>query len=306
MKEIEFHEYTGRVDDPEVKARIHQVIQPWKKYIPGGVSLIGFCSDEGVRRNKGRTGQKLGPVHVKNRLAPLAYEGVLYEYGNIMADEDLDGSQDCLGTHVDRVLEAEQFPIIIGGGHETLYGHYLGVRRHFKDAKIAVVNFDAHFDIREEAPSSGTMFHQILKADKNIDYFVFGIEPASNTRTLFETADKHDVRYLTLDELRSEQFENYRKILDELKDYDVVFGTLCMDAMQQGVAPGVSAPSANGFTAVEMHEMVGALSQLENLVSFDVSEVNPELDIDDRTSTFAASIVYRLIRERGTDGTRTD
>lgn len=306
MKEIKFHEYEGRTDDPNVKERIHQVIEPWKKYEPGGVSLIGFCSDEGVKRNKGRTGQRHGPIHVKNKLAPLACKGVIYEYGNILADEDLEGSQVCLAEHVTRVLEAAQFPIIIGGGHETLYGHYLGVRHHFKDKKIAVVNLDAHFDIRAEAPSSGTMFYQILKEDKNIDYFVYGIEPASNTETLFNTADSFGVTYVTMDDLRDKNFEQFKEGLAKLADYDVVFATLCMDAVQQAVAPGTSAPSPNGFSSQEIHYMVRALAQLDNLVSFDVSEVNPELDVDDRTSRLAASIIYRVIEERGTHGTRSD
>ncbi|MFC3900427.1 formimidoylglutamase [Aliicoccus persicus] len=306
MKEIKFHEYTGRTDDPNVKERIHQVIEPWKKYVPGGISLIGFCSDEGVKRNKGRTGQHLGPVHVKNKLAPLAYTGKLYEYGNILADEDLEGSQICLGEHVTRVLESKQFPIIIGGGHETLYGHYLGVRQYFKDTKIAVVNFDAHFDIRKESPSSGTMFYQILKDDKNIDYYVYGIEPASNTKTLFDTANSFGVTYVTMDDLRKSNFEQFNEGLSKLADYDVVFGTLCMDAVQQAVAPGTSAPSPNGFSSQEVHHMVEAMAQLDNLVSFDVSEVNPELDVDERTSRLAASIIYRVIQERGAHGTRSD
>ncbi len=306
MKEIEFHEYSGRVDDPDVKERLHQVIEPWKKYSPGVVSLIGFCSDEGVKRNKGRTGQRLGPVHVKNKLAPLNYTKQIFEYGNILADDDLEGSQDCLGTHVARVLEAEQFPIIIGGGHETLYGHYLGVREHFKEQKIAIVNFDAHFDLRKESPSSGTMFHQILSQDDNIDYYVFGIEPANNTETLFDTAREYNVNYVTMDDMRESGMKKFTDILRQLSNYDIVMGTLCMDSMQQAAAPGTSAPSPNGFMPLEMNQMVRALGRLENLVSFDVSEVNPELDIDERTSNLAASLIYKMIEERGIDGTRTD
>lgn len=306
MKEIEFHKYTGRVDDPDKKERLHQVIGTWKKYTPGVISLIGFCSDEGVRRNKGRTGQRLGPVHVKNKLASLNFTKQIFEYGNILADDDLEGSQDCLGTHVSRVLEAEQFPIIIGGGHETLYGHYLGVRAHFQDAKIAIVNFDVHFDLRKESPSSGTMFYQILSEDKNADYFVYGIEPANNTQTLFDTANEYGVTYVTMDNLRENHLLSFEERLEELSRYDVVIGTLCMDSMQQAAAPGTSAPSPNGFTPIEMNQMIRALARMDNLVSFDVSEVNPELDIDERTSNLAAKFIYTMIEERGMHGTRTD
>ena len=60
-------------------------------------------------------------------------------------------------------------PIIFGGGHETAYGHYLGVRKYIgEDASLGIINIDAHFDLRpyDEQPSSGTMFKQILEHDK--------------------------------------------------------------------------------------------------------------------------------------------
>lgn len=306
MKEINYHNYTGRVDDESVKERLHQVIQPWRKHVEGVVSLIGFCSDEGVKRNKGRLGAKQGPSHVKDKLATLAFTEPIFEYGNIMADADLEGSQDCLGTHVSRVIQAKQFPIIIGGGHETLYGHYLGVREAYPDKRLAVINLDAHFDLRKEKPSSGTMFHQILSQDKNIDYYVLGIRPESNTRTLFETAYEYGVKYHTLEEMREESFD-IKSIYNELSEYDVVFATLCMDSLQQGIAPGTSAPSPNGFTALEIHRLVRDISKLHNLSSFDISEVAPKLDIDERTSNLAASIIYQIITNIGLyDGNKTD
>src|SRR5699024_12055425 len=50
-----------------------------------------------------------------------------------------------------------------------IYGHYLGARKAFK-GKLAIVNLDAHFDLRNERPSSGTMFYQILSSDEQVDY----------------------------------------------------------------------------------------------------------------------------------------
>ncbi|MHC0552769.1 hypothetical protein [Salinicoccus sp. CNSTN-B1] len=61
MKEIETHHYTGRVDDPDMKERIHQHISGWTETVRGDAPVfIGFRSDEGVRRNQGRPGAHLG------------------------------------------------------------------------------------------------------------------------------------------------------------------------------------------------------------------------------------------------------
>ena len=53
--------------------------------------------------------------------------------------------------------------IVIGGGHETAWGHFQGLAHPNKD--IAILNFDAHFDLRPlingQLGSSGTPFRQI-------------------------------------------------------------------------------------------------------------------------------------------------
>ena len=299
MKHIEHHTFTGRTDNPDVKERVHQVISQWSEETPASAPVfIGFRSDEGVRRNKGRTGAFDGPVKVRQKMASLPYTEPVYDYGSVVGDEDLEASQEALGECVREVLACDQFPLIIGGGHETLYGHYLGVRNAYPDKRIAVVNFDAHFDLRDERPSSGTMFHQILSEDRNIDYHVLGIQSSGNTRTLFDTADALGVHYAMMDEVRSTDV--YARTLSKLSEYDAVFGTLCMDSVQQSVAPGTSMPAQNGYTAQEIHGMVAQLAKLSNLVSFDISEVAPALDTDDRTSSLAASLFHTFMTERET------
>lgn len=299
MKNIEHHDYTGRVDNPEIKERLHQVIRQWSTGTSAGAPVfIGFRSEEGVKRNKGRLGAFDGPVAVRHKLASMPYETPVFDYGSIIGDDDLEASQATLGRSVAEVLLKKQFPLIIGGGHETLYGHYLGVRQAFPDKKLAVINFDAHFDLRNERPSSGTMFHQILSEDPDIDYYVLGIQASGNTRSLFDTADRFNVQYALMDEVRSTDV--YARTLEKLKGYDAVFATLCMDSVQQSVAPGTSAPAQNGYTAREIHDMVAQLAKLENLTSFDISEVAPVLDVDERTSSLAASLFHSFMTERET------
>ncbi|MDQ7861898.1 arginase family protein [Peribacillus frigoritolerans] len=46
------------------------------------------------------------------------------------------------------------------------------------NAKIGILNIDAHFDLRsyEEITSSGTMFKQILDHDHQVSYLPIGIQ----------------------------------------------------------------------------------------------------------------------------------
>ena len=291
------HNYSGRIDSSRPE-RFHQIVEPYTNEANSDV-IIGFMSDEGVRRNKGRIGAKEAPEKIREKLSSLSYTSPIFDAGSVEGTEDLEASQQTLGEAVSKLLSHDNFPVILGGGHETVYGHYLGVRDAYKDKRIAVLNIDAHFDLRNEEKSSGTMFYEMLSEDDNIDYFVIGIQPFSNTKSLYENAEKFNVKYWTLDELRNDSYLS--AIKTALEDYDYVFMTLCMDSIQQSYAPGTSAPAPNGFTAEEIIKTVKYFASLENLSSFDISEVSPPLDIDDRTSSLAALIVITLLNERNSN-----
>lgn len=291
------HNYSRRIDSSRPE-RFHQIVEPYTNEANSDV-IIGFMSDEGVRRNKGRIGAKEAPEKIREKLSSLAYTSPIFDAGSVEGTEDLETSQKILGKAVSELLSHNNFPVILGGGHETVYGHYLGVRDAYKDKRIAVLNIDAHFDLRNEEKSSGTMFYEMLSEDDNIDYFVIGIQPFSNTKSLYENAEKFNVKYWTLDELRNDSYLS--AIKTALEDYDYVFMTLCMDSIQQSYAPGTSAPAPNGFTAEEIIKTVKYFASLENLSSFDISEVSPPLDIDDRTSSLAALIVITLLNERNSN-----
>ena len=62
MTEFAFPTWTGRNDGSgRQQARWHSTIAPVDN-AQAGFALLGFVSDEGVRRNQGRTGAAEGPV----------------------------------------------------------------------------------------------------------------------------------------------------------------------------------------------------------------------------------------------------
>lgn len=98
---------------------------------PQGFAFIGFCSEQGVRRNKGRVGTALAPDYIRRQMANLPctfHESVrLYDAGNILCQEiSMEEGQRLLGLAVEKIRALNLFPIVLGGGHETTYGHYLG------------------------------------------------------------------------------------------------------------------------------------------------------------------------------------
>lgn len=265
-------------------------------------ALVGFLCDEGVRRNQGRTGSANGPNALREALAslPWTFDGQqqILDVGNILClNHALEEAQRELGEVVSTALQKDLACVVLGGGHETLYGHYLGVRAALpKEAKIGIINIDAHFDLRpyDEQPSSGTMFRQILEQDSYADYFVVGIQRYGNTKALFQKADELQVTYILEDEITDQQ-----RLLDDMQHYmdqhDYVLLTLCMDVLNAAFAPGVSAPSPFGLDPATVRAIIQKVTAHPHTHSFDISEVNPSLDENGRTVKLGAYFAYEAL-----------
>ncbi|WP_231587079.1 formimidoylglutamase [Paenibacillus sp. E194] len=175
-----------------------------------------FECEEGVRRNQGRLGAANAPNAIRQALASLPWRTAeghrLVDAGNVTCSNDkLEEAQAALGHTVSDLLSKSSTPIIFGGGHETLYGHYLGVRQHIGlDASLGIINIDAHFDLHpyDTQPSSGTMFRQILEQDRNSSYFVLGIQRFGNTQELFDKGDDLGTRYILEEDMYEGQIDN--------------------------------------------------------------------------------------------------
>src|SRR6266545_1409313 len=192
--------WTGRVDaaDGPNALRWHQMVKPLAADSPPGIALIGFACDEGVRRNGGRVGAKDGPRAIRQALANLAWHQYfwVYDAGDVRCDDrDMEGAQSRLAEVVADAIRAGHRPLILGGGHETAWGTFQGIVAARPKHKVGVVNIDAHFDLRaDETPNSGTPFAQIQRwcSDRNkpFNYFCLGTARHSNTKALFDRADK--------------------------------------------------------------------------------------------------------------------
>jgi formiminoglutamase len=302
--------WRGRIDsvkDP-LSFRYHQNVRladltnmTIDKSATKSFAIIGFQCDEGVKRNNGRSGAEEAPDKIKMALAKLPWhlsKGTnLYDVGNIKCEEgEMEEAQQELGKAVAKLLEQKVIPIILGGGHETLYGHYLGVRETIgPDAKLGIINIDAHFDLRpyDEQSSSGTMFKQILDNDPNSSYFVAGIQQAGNTLSLFETAKKQRVHYLLEEELTLGDMERIQgQICAFTARQEYIMLTLCTDAISSAYAPGVSAPSPFGLEPKLVRSLIRYITSNKKLLSFDLSEVNPLYDEENKTVTLAAHLIH--------------
>ncbi|PLT30716.1 formimidoylglutamase [Peribacillus deserti] len=307
------HIWSGRIDSTERPEmfRLHQSVECKSVYEyvqvlgKNSMGIIGFKCDEGVRRNQGRTGSFEAPDALRKNLAslPMPPGASIYDFGNIICEDGrLEAAQKELGEAVSRLLQQNIFPIILGGGHEVAYGHYLGYKQwELSNLKMGIVNIDAHFDMRPytDQTSSGTMFRQILDENPNASYFCAGIQKNGNTSYLFNTAAEYGCEYILEDEIHQESIQDCLQKADEfVKKSDFSMLTLCSDVLEASSAPGVSAPSPFGLHPKLVRTLLGRLAANPKIKSFDIAEVNPKLDIGDRTVKLGAQLVFEVICAR--------
>lgn len=300
--------WDGRIDSEKDQDsfRLHQIValKDAQKLAENesAFGFVGFECEEGVRRNKGRLGAALAPNKIRQFLSSLPYrlEKKIIDIGNISCEgEALEKAQKELGESIGKLYNSSSVPIILGGGHETLYGHYLGARGHIgPDASLGIINIDAHFDMREDPlPSSGTMFRQILEHDTNAGYLCIGIQELGNTEALFQTADKLGCTYIYEEDVAANDFlQTFKKIDQFAAQHDFLILTLCTDSIISYAAPGVSAPSPFGLDPKTVKTLLRYIAAKNNLLSFDISEVNPLYDEGDRTVRLAAYLIAEVMR----------
>lgn len=316
-----FPPLSGRVDGTSADAlRWHQVI----KYIDlnndkillapnrRGLVFLAFATDEGVRRNQGRVGAAQGHQSIAQVIAnfPVHFDDVDLFHGGVILCEDanLESAQAEMASYVEKILAAGCAPIVLGGGHEITYAHYLGIHnfctKKSPSTKIGIINVDAHFDIRpidkNIGATSGTSIWQIAtEAQQNNHEFyclALGIQKYGNTKLLFNEAEKFGVQYILGDQFHYDEKRNIAdKIAKFIDSVDHVYLTICMDAFAAAYAPGVSATSYNGI--VPDNVFMTAFDQIiksKKFIAIDFAELNPKFDIDLRTAKLAASMIFRL------------
>ena len=278
-----------------------------------GVGLIGFCSDLGVERNKGRVGTAKGPDSIRKELMnrPCAFQqGMkIYDFGNLYpADDSLEKIQANLKWSVDRILSLGLFPIVLGGGHAVALGTYLGIREYLdlnkSNTHLGIINFDAHFDIRpynDGVGTSGTMFRQIAdycqEKDSDFNYLCLGVQKSGNTVDLFKTAHRLGVEYILAKDMETSDLWGLTEKIDSFsKKNEALYLTVCADVFSSAHAPGVSAPQPLGLYPEKVLKLIKYIIRTKKVLGFDIAEVSPRFDMDNTTASLAAIIIFTIVK----------
>jgi arginase len=213
---------------------------------------------------------------------------------------------------VRKTLDEDLIPLVLGGDHSIAVGTAAGVAQHFrKEGKRAgLVWLDAHGDMNtpESSPSGnvhGMPLASIVGHGPSELVDLGGVKPMveprnvvlvgvrdldSKERKLIRESGAHVFTMRDIDErgMREVMAEALRFAGDETSGVSV---SLDMDFVDPSDAPGVGTPVRGGVTYREAHLALEMIADTKSLVSFELVEINPVIDLHNTTALLGVELI---------------
>jgi arginase len=225
--------------------------------------------------------------------------------------EIADACKDLAGI-VEKSLDENMMPVVLGGDHSIAAGSLSGVAGYFrkKEKKVGLIWLDAHGDINTpESSPSGNVHGMPLAAAMGygatelveLQGFKPKVEPQnislvgirdldSQEKKLAKKSGVHVFTMRDIDErgMREVMSDALKYAMD---DTDGISVSLDMDFVDPSDAPGVGTPVRGGVTYREAHLAMEMLADTETMVSLEVVEINPVIDEHNRTALLGVELV---------------
>ncbi|MBI5434665.1 MAG: arginase [Planctomycetes bacterium] len=224
-----------------------------------------------------------------------------------------------LRARVERVLDAGAFPIVVGGDHSIAIGTTAAVSswHHRRGEKIGLIWFDAHGDMNTPDSTPSGNIHGMPCAS------VLG-RGAPELVGMGDRVPMVDVQNAVIVGVRDlDQYER-REIRDcgvtvfTMREIDMLGmnevmkraiaiatdGTagfhlsFDLDGVDPTVAPGVGTPVPGGTNFRESHLVMENAHESGRLLSLEVTEINPILDVKNCTAQVAVQLLLSALGKR--------
>ncbi len=298
------------------------------------IGIIGVQQDFGASKR----GVDMGPSAIRiaglrSILKHLGY--VVVDFGNLhchdpeehlLLDTDLEVErvrfishivQTCLELKniVSEMVENGYFPLVLGGDHSISIGTLAGLKTlHGGDTGIIWV--DAHGDFNTPETTTTGNIHGMPFAviTGRGDQRLTSIGPSPTVKeknaVLIAARDVDPGEALLLKESSITVFTI--KEIDELgmstvarkaidiatRGVDHLHVSFDIDALDPSVAPGTGTPVLGGLTYREAHLLLEMIDESGKLSSFEMVEINPTLDVRNRTAEIAVGLIASALGKK--------
>ena len=294
--------------------------------MPEKIRIIGVPMDLGASRR----GVDMGPsalrvAGLQSRLKQLGRQ--VEDVGNVSVPQPeeqpygekkaryLDEiSQTCKGLAemVRKTLDEDMVPLVLGGDHSIAIGTVAGAAAHFnkKGKRIGVIWLDAHGDMNtpESSPSGnvhGMPLATIMGYGPPELTDLAGVKPMIEPRNValvgIRELDSKERRFakesgVHVFTMRDIDERGMREVMAEAlrfagDDTAGIAVSLDMDFVDPSDAPGVGTPVRGGVTYREAHLALEMIADSHAMVSFELVEINPVIDLHNTTALLGVELV---------------
>jgi arginase len=217
-----------------------------------------------------------------------------------------------LGTLVLQEYEKDRTPLVLGGDHSIAAGTMSGMAEAFRrqNRNLGLLWFDAHADMNTPQTSPSGNVHGMPMASI-LGYApmelanIFGFSPKMpRDRVVMiglrdidkqerELVKKSGIRVFTMKEIDR---RGIGSVMDEAlgivtRGTDGFSVTLDADFLDPQDSPGVATPVRGGASYREAHLAMEMIADTRRMVSFEIAEINPILDIHNNTAHFGMELI---------------
>ena len=222
------------------------------------------------------------------------------DYGNAPIDQfSVERSMEPIRRMVREIAETGAIPVIIGGDHSIEFANVAGLADVYGKENVGVIHFDAHYDA-----GGSRMGHLISHAqpvrrlvdDGHIlgrNFIQVGLRGSWPGPEGFEWMRENEFRYHTMAEIDRDGWTTVmQRVLDEANDGpEYLHVSFDIDVMDPAYTSGTGTPVPGGLTPREVFPILRGLCSENNLVGFDLVELNPLVDPGYTTTLNAKQVV---------------
>ncbi len=212
-----------------------------------------------------------------------------------------------------QAIEAGEIPIFLGGDHSASIGTVGGVTH---NSEVGLIWIDAHGDFNTPDTSFSQNVHGMALAALlgmgvpelvNLGRPGAKVKPENVALIGIRDLDKKEKILIkesgcTVFTMRDIDEIGIRavltKVLKGFENLDKIHVSLDLDVMDPLDAPGVGTPSQGGLTYREGQLIMEILADTNSLHSVDIMEINPILDIQNRTAQMGVNLLASLFGKK--------
>jgi agmatinase len=190
-----------------------------------------------------------------------------------------------------KLLDADKFPLIIGGEHSITAGSIRPFVKKYPD--LAILHFDAHADLRDgydgEHYSHAAALRRVM--DNDISTLIScGIRNISREEIPYLEANSHRIKIHFAKDKRN---WNIEEIVAPLKNRPV-FVTFDLDGFDSSLMQATGTPEPGGLMWEDALDIIRSASKISNIVGADVVELAPIKQFHS-CDFLAAKLCYKIL-----------